>query len=338
MLEKRGHSVCFIDIEEGERKGELLEKGTIKADHKRTYDRYALKRQIYKMKAKKRNQLFEKYWMEILGMTKDKCYEVQCDAVIIGSDEVFNCNMANPWGISLQLFGKISCAPVVLSYAASCGYSNYDDVPEEYKKPISIYMENMKEISVRDNNTHDFVQKLCGRNADVNLDPVLIYDFEKEISIIEKNMQLPSNYMIVYAYKNRIKDPQYIKAIKDYAKKNKLRIISLGDSQYWADDYLVLHPFEMLVYFKHATCVVTDTFHGTIMAAKYHRKLAVIVRESNKEKLADLLTRVKINKHKCEGPEMISSLLKYEDSYELFDQIVEQNRSKTELYFEKAGV
>lgn len=49
--------------------------------------------------------------------------------------------------------------------------------------------------------------------------------------------------------------------------------------------------------FRNAEAVFTDTFHGTIIAAKMHCKFVVFIRESNKNKLLDLVNRVHLEKH-----------------------------------------
>lgn len=45
----------------------------------------------------------------------------------------------------------------------------------------------------------------------------------------------------------------------------------------------------MLAYFINADYVITDTFYGTVFSIKYQIPFATIFRESNKEKLSDLL-------------------------------------------------
>ena len=45
-------------------------------------------------------------------------------------------------------------------------------------------------------------------------------------------------------------------------------------------------------YFYYADYVVTDTFHGTVIAAKMNTPFATIVRESNRNKLEDLIRRL----------------------------------------------
>ena len=46
---------------------------------------------------------------------------------------------------------------------------------------------------------------------------------------------------------------------------------------------------EVLAYIKNADFVITDTFHGTVFSIKYQVPFGTIIRESNKQKLGDLL-------------------------------------------------
>ena len=332
FLENMGHEVSFLDILPGEREGEYSEKGTVKKDHKRNYDVYALKRLIYKKKTDKRNTMLDCEREAILGMGKNPDYSTEdCDAVIIGSDEVFNYNPANNWGVSFQLFGDID-VPVVASYAASCGYSSIQDVrPGDFDK-IRDSLRSLKGISVRDDNTMRFVKDISGVQAKRHLDPVLLYPFDREVSDIQVHR---NPYMIVYGYKNRFRDKNEIRAIRKYAGENGLKIISLADSQYWADEYLVPKPFEMLALFKDASCVVTDTFHGAVMSIKYHKKTAVFIRPSNENKLGDLLHHLGVDSVRVHAPGELSAILSDVPDYKTADTRIAENRIQAKQYFEK---
>ena len=63
----------------------------------------------------------------------------------------------------------------------------------------------------------------------------------------------------------------------------------MGFYQPFCDKYILASPIEVLAYIKKADYVITDTFHGTVFSIKYQVPFATIIRESNKEKLGDLL-------------------------------------------------
>ena len=63
----------------------------------------------------------------------------------------------------------------------------------------------------------------------------------------------------------------------------------------FTDEYIFANPFELLAYIKNASYVVTDSFHGTVFAIKYQVPFAVFIRDSNKEKITDLLEKYNLN-------------------------------------------
>ena len=135
-----------------------------------------------------------------------------------------------------------------------------------------------------------------------------------------------------------MKDKKRLRRQQKKRKKNKMKIISIGDSQNWADDIMVITPFELLAYFKNAECVLTDTFHGTIFSSKFHKRVGVVVRESNKNKLLDLVNRVGISDHLIYSNKEIVEKLDFVGDYSSFDSIIKENRQKTQEYLEGLGL
>lgn len=173
MIESLGHQVEFVDYEIGK---PLFENF---ADKKKYYvlmvrnafinlfvnhrflqfvlpDSY---RQVVKER-KDYKKLLDKY----LGVTDEKKYRTSVEALVIGSDEVFNCTQINPEvGYSPELFGVNNRARKLLSYAASFGNTTYQKIldfckEEEMKK----YFLAFDSISVRDQNSHAIIEKLVG--------------------------------------------------------------------------------------------------------------------------------------------------------------------------------
>ena len=207
---------------------------------------------------------------------------------MIGSDEVFNCTQpGNKVGFSRQLFGKNNNAGKVISYAASFGSTTYEKL-EKYHiaEEVGELLSQFNSISVRDKNSRDIVEKLCGFSPAAHIDPVLLYNFPEVDSI-----SIPmDNYIVVYAYADRIKGKE-AEEIREFAKRENKKILSLGFYQPFCDEYVLASPMEVLAYIKHADYVITDTFHGTVFSIKYQKKFGAIIRDSNRQKLGDLLER-----------------------------------------------
>lgn len=338
-LERMGHKVSFVDIERVNKKTVSKQKNSLqKLLSKKEYiDRYLIKRYLFSKKNAEMDRIFRKVQKEYFGILPDKEHvsTQECDAVVIGSDEIFNCEPNSQWGVTSQRFGNIP-GVITISYAASCGYTSITDIVEKDRSIIKEALGKMKAISVRDQNTLEFVQYFGKKDVSINLDPVFIYAFDQEIQEAEYLGWPNYPYMVVYAYHNRIEKKEEINTIKKYAKDHGLRTISIGGSLPWCDEFVVISPFQVLAYFRHADCIVTDTFHGTVMAAKLNKPLAVLVRESNKNKLVDLLNRISVESHKVDCIDCLKDILDKPLDYEITNQIIENEKQKALLYLQSA--
>ena len=106
----------------------------------------------------------------------------------------------------------------------------------------------------------------------------------------------------------------------------------------WCDEFAVITPFQVLAYFKHAACVVTDTFHGTVISAKLNRPVAVLVRDSNMNKLDDLLKRLHIEQHKVFDMGQLEQILQLNDNYAECNKIIATECEHTQKYFDVMGL
>ena len=218
----------------------------------------------------------EKY-LTILAVVPEKCYTTS------------DVESAKLWGYTLQLYGRVLNAKKVVSYAGSFGHTRYEQLVQlGIDKEIGETMKTMVAISVRDQNSYDIVEKLTGIKAEMHLDPVLIYGYEKEIA--ERKVNYPEKYMVVYSYQGRINDKREIKEIVSFAKEQKLKLISIFCRYDWCDEAIIPEtPFDVLGWFKDAEYVVTDTFHGTIFSIITGRKFVTILRYTNRQKITSLL-------------------------------------------------
>lgn len=302
-IESIGCEVEFIDIKKIDEDYILL--GNYVQDYSNEYERMDIIGEIsklnkyffYRLRAKK----LEKYQLRLFNNFRVQYLKIleksgKYDVCVIGSDEVFNCLNAGYWGFTSQLFGNVAEADKVITYAASCGATKYKDLPESVAKKIKETYKNISSFSVRDYNTHEFVSSLTEKNINDNFDPVLVYDFSKDIQNIEIPV-VPDHYCIIYSYKNRIYNKKEVKGILDFCKRHSLTPVAIGSSQFWIKHYIVCTPFQCLKLFQKADFVITDTFHGTIFSIKYANRFAVLIRKSNQNKLLDLVKKLDIKKH-----------------------------------------
>ena len=205
------------------------------------------------------------------------------DAVIIGSDEVFSIDV----GCNTMMYGHGINAPAI-AYAPSFGRST-----KELLEEFGVYdvirdgLRKMYRLSARDTHTQIMIREMTGRDVPIVCDPVLLYDgdsFHVPVKGIRKK------YLLVYSYDRHMVEQDEIDAIMTYARRQGLITVSCGTYHSWCDRNIACNAEEWYSYFRKASCVLTDTFHGAVVAMRNHCNLAVFIRESiNMYKLQSLL-------------------------------------------------
>lgn len=239
------------------------------------------------------------------------------ETVIIGSDEVF----ALHTGPTPVFWGHALPSDNVVAYAGCFGPTTIADI---YRKHCTSFVKSgissMTAVSVRDVNSRDIITELVGVEPTVVCDPVILYGYENEIKTLPKvNLR---NFMVVYAYDESMNEPETVEAIRRYAKEHNLKIVSPGFYHKWADINVNASPVEILAYFRDAQYVVTDTFHGCVMALITGTEMAVKVKESNENKLGNLC------KEYCIENRLLHSYL---DVNEIFSKPVNWDLTNSEI-------
>lgn len=328
-IEALGHKCDFINIIPGEQLGEYkisrFHKLKLLKERLLGWDFIKRFKTIYTFQKR-----FSNEFLPELGVKKGR-NDNHYDVIIIGSDEVFNCSQTTWFGFSRQLFGEGLNADKIISYAGSFGATTVEKLSQlGIKDIVSQLLNNFASISIRDANSFNTVKELTGRNPDKHLDPVFIYNYDKFIPTKVKHQ----DYMIVYTYPGRINDENEIAAIKNYARKNHLKLISIGHYFPWCDEVVVLHPFEVLAYFKNANCIVTDTFHGSVFSIKYNKNFCTIVRGMNNNKLSHLLEQFNLTSRIVDTTQKMESILKTPVDYSNINKIISEEKQRSIEYLQ----
>lgn len=246
------------------------------------------------------------------------------DLVVVGSDEVFN----HARGINLQLHGKLAQTERLISYAASCGSASVDDILPKDIRIVRDAMSRFEAISVRDEATRKYAAALYEGMVEKHLDPVLMGD----LYLRNPRPVFLKNYLLVYAYGQRIRTKEEISAIQSYAKAHGLKTVAVGGSQFWCDLYIPASPMRVLDYFYYADAVVTDTFHGAVFSVINHKSFAVIVRRTNQNKLNGLLADLGLVERKVENMSQLEEILSAKPDYDAVDAVLKRERRKARAY------
>lgn len=191
---------------------------------------------------------------------------------ICGSDQIWNPEYAGkPF-----YFAVFAPPEKRIAYAASFGVS---EIPEHKKEIYTKYLNEMKAISVREEDGAKIVKELTGRDATVLVDPTLMLDKEEWLKIAKKpKFDVSKKYVLTYflgEVSGRRKE--YI----DYVcKQNNLELINL-DAKNPNTFWYKTGPAEFLWLIDNASVMLTDSFHGSVFSVLMDTPFLVFDREDN---------------------------------------------------------
>jgi hypothetical protein len=251
------------------------------------------------------------------------------DYVVVGSDQIWNPNIR--YGSSLDFLSYVAKEKRI-ALAPSFGVSV---IPDEFKERYSDYLKEMAFLSVREEKGAELIQSLCGRKAEVLVDPTLVLKSEDWLKLATPAKNKPNKkYLLTYfigAVSNR-----RLAVLKEMASKNNLELVmmnSLHDTDRYAAD-----PAEFLDYIRSAALVCTDSFHCIIFSMHFQSPFVVFDREG---KSAPMSSRIDTLLGKFHFENRKQHLL--EKNYKYFEidfkhvpDIMELERKKVFDYLENA--
>lgn len=236
----------------------------------------------HRKRLKYNNLCYQKFQEENFKMTKSYSKMSELDdrdysVVVAGSDQI--------WNVTIVDFDDAYFLPWVkkakkVAYAPSFGARNilkYSKNPEKYKNYINCF----DALSIREKNGQKWLKELTGKDVDVLIDPTLLLDKKDYDRIVDKDYEVPDNYIFFYC---PTFDKDICKFVKQVADNYQLPVITWSSKKFFIHNIkkygFTLAEYESpavyLKLIKHATLVFTTSFHGTIFSSIYKRKFFTI--------------------------------------------------------------
>lgn len=262
----------------------------------------------------------------LVGEYYSRCKDL--DVVFIGSDEVFSIEPGlNPffWGMGVP-------ANYVYAYAGCFGPTDIEFIKQKYAEEyIKAGIKRFNEISVRDLNSQDIIYELSDKKVAQVCDPVILYGYIQEKKTFTRPMK--EKYLLVYSYDNNMNDIMENRYILEYAHKIGVKVISVGFYHKWCDKSVNVNPIELLQWVSYAECVVTDTFHGTVISMVMNTPFATKVR-GNRHKLGYLLLEYKLEEREINEFSDLQRVFSQKIDFDSLNNIMEKKRKEGLLYIE----
>lgn len=210
-------------------------------------------------------------------------------SIVVGSDQIWNYNYRKPIINDFLLFSRKQNN---IAYAPSFGINN---IPTNFQKDYTDGLSNFNHLSVREDVGKEIINKLLGIEVPVLVDPTLLLTKEDWVKIARPHEHKPNKKYLLTYYLGEEKKHN-LKFIKKYAKLNNLELVQLGDikdkKRYTAD------PSEFIDYFKDASMIFTDSFHGSVFSIIFKKPFVVFKRGNMNSRIDTLLSKFNlVNRH-----------------------------------------
>lgn len=213
-------------------------------------------------------------------ITRDEA-NANSDIVVFGSDEIWNVSRKEISDYP-ALWGDGFESPRKVSYAPSCNGAQFK-LSDDFTSLVN-NIKTFSHLSARDEFTAEQVADASSMPVSVVCDPTLLYD-DSFYAKYEVDPKL-RNYILVYSSGTEMSQEE-VTQIVQFAKGKNLKLFAVGHYLSWCDECFPSDPFEFLGFYRHASYVVTDTFHGTAFSVIYRKRFISFAR--GKSKINELL-------------------------------------------------
>jgi len=216
------------------------------------------------------------------------------DLYIYGSDEIWN--YTNPFfGFDSYFFGDFNNKSKI-AYGCSIGNAELEINSQSKRKKMKECLKNFKAISVRDENSSHFIEKLLNIRPEIVLDPCFLASpkmIDGENSNFYNKFSKKKFILIYGDYFSRAE----INKIIHFSKKNKLDTISVSFVNKWSDfNILKINPNDLIFFVKNSEFIITSMFHGVMLAYKYQKQFWYSEDPYRKNKLYYFLKKLNLIK------------------------------------------
>ena len=268
------------------------------------------------------------------------------EALITGSDQVWLCNVETFHPGFWLSFANDSVKKI--SYAASV---SMNEIPVELHDFIRHALDSFNAISVRESSDVKLIGDIIGKEKEIIqvLDPTLLLERIDWFNLCAPNPYRGRKYVFAYLLGSKWKDRAFV---KKFAKNEGLEIVFIPymQNKYKSCDLFFgdirlndVSPQLFLSLIRDASCVITDSFHGTVFSNIFHVNFLVLKRNSDASKksmnsrLYSLLNMLKMEDRLISNDSSEQTLKNLSAvDFDAVDAIIDEEKKKSETFLNNA--
>lgn len=265
--------------------------------------KYNLKRIPLRQAIKNQSYLFKKFREEQLPLSEIEYNSANADkvadyynAIVVGSDQVWNLRAKDCDSV---FFLPFSLKGKKVSYACSINDTDYTE--ERCSDDLRMQICDFDFISVREKSGSEKLQNYIFNKKKVYtlLDPTLLCVKEEFESLLSDRI-IKENYIFLY---NVWTSEAGIQAAKYISEKFNIPVYTImtasniKEIKFLEKNGIIVEkvktsPSDFLNYFRYASYVVTESFHGTAFSLIFERPFVCVSKRTNDERLVNILELV----------------------------------------------
>ncbi len=249
----------------------------------------------------------------------------QLDMVVIGSDQVWNPQIAG--GYDVPYFGDFGgrSTPRMVTYGASAGWAEGQLECEIFKNVLSRF----SHLSVREESLKGILQPLTLVPISVVVDPTLLLSKDEWSEIAVKPKSVPEKFVLVYQIALSDKILSMARTIADELGTEVIEIDGYIRSKDSEKHRSACSVEEFLWYFQSAEFVVTSSFHGTVFSIINSVPFySVEVGGKGNGRITSLLSQLNLESRiVAEGSSIDATPINYEATAEKFEAIIASSKA-----------
>mgnify|MGYP001015495707 CR=1 FL=1 len=261
-----------------------------------------------------------------IKIKKKYFYLRQCDAIIFGSDEIWNVTRTEMQRFPVLFGGGIKCVKKI-SYAVSVNNATQKELSAF---GLQEYLKDFTALSVRDTWSQKQVETLTNKKVERVVDPTFLFTINQN-----KNSYFRSRYKSYIALYYFNPDHEFIELMQHVSTISGKRLLSIGIWYDWCDVSVVAeNPF---IYYLKADCVITNTFHGTAFAINLERPFMCFVK--GKKKIIELLNQFGLQECIADGlnaEKLVEAINRQNIDWQSVHKDLDEQRKKSLEYIHKS--
>lgn len=250
------------------------------------------------------------------------------DVYIAGSDQIWNCKLANGKDDSYFL-AFVPENSVKFAYAASIADCYFVSGHEQRLKRL---ISALDAVSVREKSAAELLGQIGVNNVETVLDPTLLVnspcweDFAEDFTPDEK-------YILVYSLNRQ---PELYAYARKAAKELGIAVYAvsnlLSDRRFGADRFFWVHePRKFVALFRNAEAIVANSFHGLCFSLIFSKNMHIFpTRAGGNSRLEDMLSQFGLENRMLS--ENAAEVLKDDVDFEKIQAVLAEKRAASEKF------